>query len=340
MTSRDASRGARRLGAGSITLLIWVATLMAPALGFWSAPPALMPLRVTRGRAGHAVVPLRRFGGLRMADKVSRAACLQCWRMCVPAHKCYGVGCQSHVTLRRRAAAVVSKARMRVGWRVEIFSDVRLQVREAESSEDFEEILAEKPLVFVEMFATKCRKCYALMGKYSQLASAYESDEVAFIKVACDKAHDIAKKAEVSKTPTFQVYVHGKKVDELASFPSPALLTSVQATPVVVVLCHAVVLPGTASWRMQRAERLSCLHVGRWGAQGRREKSQNKSNRWFCSGRRRGAVVTTVGPRQERAGSLLPRRRVRTGTQRTQTRMGCLQILSRHTATAGMMAVR
>ena len=100
---------------------------------------------------------------------------------------------------------------------------VRTQVREAASSDDFEAMLTEKPLVFVELFATKCRKCYALMGKYSQLASTFESDEVAFIKVACDKVQGVAERAGVLKTPTFQVYVHGKKVDELASFPSPAL---------------------------------------------------------------------------------------------------------------------
>jgi thiol-disulfide isomerase/thioredoxin len=92
------------------------------------------------------------------------------------------------------------------------------QVLEVSSADDFEDLLQKKPLVFVELFATKCRKCYALMGKYSQLASTYENDEVAFIKVACDKVQGVAEKTGVSKTPTFQVYVHGEKVDELVIF--------------------------------------------------------------------------------------------------------------------------
>ena len=118
-----------------------------------------------------------------------------------------------------------------------------MQVREAVSPEDFEALLKDKPLVFVELYGTKCRKCYALMGKYSQLASNYESEKVAFIKVACDQVQGVAAKAGVSKTPTFQVYVHGQKVDELASPPSPCM--------------HA--MPATCRCRSCR---LAARHVG------------------------------------------------------------------------------
>ena len=63
-----------------------------------------------------------------------------------------------------------------------------LQVQEAKSSDDFEKTIQEKTLVFVELYATKCRKCYSLMGKYSQLASSHDGDDdVVFVKVACDK---------------------------------------------------------------------------------------------------------------------------------------------------------
>jgi thiol-disulfide isomerase/thioredoxin len=168
------------------------------------------------------------------------------------------------------------------------------QVREAGSPEDFEALLKDKPLVFVELYGTKCRKCYALMGKYSQLASSYESEKVAFIKVACDQVQGVAAKAGVSKTPTFQVYVHGQKVDELVSPPSPCMHA-----------CHASDLPlsflhtrSKACWHHSLPKHVwCCLCLRCRGEQDRPRKSQNKSNRWSCSGRRRVVRRALVGPR-------------------------------------------
>jgi len=214
-----------------------------------------------------------------------------------------------------------------------------MQVREAVSPEDFEALLKDKPLVFVELYGTKCRKCYALMGKYSQLASNYESEKVAFIKVACDQVQGVAAKAGVSKTPTFQVYVHGQKVDELASPPSPYMHA-----------CHASDFPlsflhtrSKACWHHSQSKHVCCCLCLRCrGEQDRPRKSQNKSNRWSCSGRRRVARRALVGPRRLRCKGVLVLKRalkwmpVWAGAGRTHF----LLLLRGHMENAEMKVVR
>mmetsp|Transcript_133768 Transcript_133768/g.198916 ORF Transcript_133768/g.198916 Transcript_133768/m.198916 type:complete len:234 (+) Transcript_133768:250-951(+) len=84
------------------------------------------------------------------------------------------------------------------------------------SEQDFDSALVEKKLVFVELYGSHCRKCFAVRGKFSNLAEQHAHPErVAFTQIACDKDTSIAKRVGVSKVPTFQVYLDGQKVDEL-----------------------------------------------------------------------------------------------------------------------------
>mmetsp|Transcript_3283 Transcript_3283/g.5290 ORF Transcript_3283/g.5290 Transcript_3283/m.5290 type:complete len:221 (+) Transcript_3283:690-1352(+) len=69
------------------------------------------------------------------------------------------------------------------------------------------------------------RKCFAVMGKFHELAKSHSQDKVAFAQVACDQVKEIAESAGVSKVPTFQVYLNGEKVDELVGEHSTSVLS-------------------------------------------------------------------------------------------------------------------
>jgi len=61
-------------------------------------------------------------------------------------------------------------------------------VQETSSSAGFDPALSDKPLVFVELYSTKCPVCFSLMGKYRSLAGDHAgNDDIVFIQVACDK---------------------------------------------------------------------------------------------------------------------------------------------------------
>jgi len=80
------------------------------------------------------------------------------------------------------------------------------QVQETTSSAGFEKALSDKPLVFVELYSTKCRKCFSLMGKYSSLAGDHAGDDdIVFVKVACDKVKVIIfpRFAQISEAVEF-----------------------------------------------------------------------------------------------------------------------------------------
>eukprot|EP00287_Rhodomonas_sp_CCMP768_P016013 CAMPEP_0196757684 /NCGR_PEP_ID=MMETSP1091-20130531/103792_1 /TAXON_ID=302021 /ORGANISM="Rhodomonas sp., Strain CCMP768" /LENGTH=216 /DNA_ID=CAMNT_0042106471 /DNA_START=568 /DNA_END=1218 /DNA_ORIENTATION=- len=95
-----------------------------------------------------------------------------------------------------------------------------------QSETDLDSALGAKRLVFVELYGSRCRKCFSVMGKFNLLAEQHTQPEtVAFTQIACDKVTNVAERVGVRKVPTFQVYLDGEKVDELVGLEAVPVVT-------------------------------------------------------------------------------------------------------------------
>uniref|UniRef100_A0A6U5CS21 Thioredoxin domain-containing protein n=1 Tax=Hemiselmis andersenii TaxID=464988 RepID=A0A6U5CS21_HEMAN len=90
------------------------------------------------------------------------------------------------------------------------------KVQHVKAEEHFQE-LTSKPLAVVALQASTCRKCHAVSGKFVSIANQYSKHhpEAVFAMVQLDKVKSVATLTGVKQTPTYMVFVDGKKVDEL-----------------------------------------------------------------------------------------------------------------------------
>lgn len=84
-------------------------------------------------------------------------------------------------------------------------------------SKDFNsEIMQEKNLVVLDLFATWCGPCKMVAPIIDELSS--EMADVKFLKMDVDDNGDIAEKYEVASIPTILVFKDGEVVDRVIGF--------------------------------------------------------------------------------------------------------------------------
>ncbi|KXN68705.1 thioredoxin-like protein [Conidiobolus coronatus NRRL 28638] len=86
-------------------------------------------------------------------------------------------------------------------------------VEALESSEEFQEIIAEEELVVIKFFATWCGPCKAVAKKFEALANEHTDFRV--IEVDVDEFPDVVEECEVTVMPTFKLFSNGEEVKEV-----------------------------------------------------------------------------------------------------------------------------
>jgi len=83
------------------------------------------------------------------------------------------------------------------------------------SKDEWNTILSEsksKP-VLVDFSATWCGPCRLISPVFAELSNKYT--EIVFLNIDVDDVPEVAEQCSIKAMPTFQVWVEGKKVDEL-----------------------------------------------------------------------------------------------------------------------------
>lgn len=90
------------------------------------------------------------------------------------------------------------------------------EIKEVESLQDFNSILAANQLVVADFFATWCPPCKALAPILHDIAADSQySGKVAFVKVDVDKLSDLASQYEIGGIPDVRIFFKGKQINKL-----------------------------------------------------------------------------------------------------------------------------
>jgi len=76
------------------------------------------------------------------------------------------------------------------------------------------ELSSSKTPILVDFTATWCGPCQRIAPYFTQLSAQYS--DITFLKVDVDQLKGTAQRCGVSSMPTFQVFVNGRKVDEMS----------------------------------------------------------------------------------------------------------------------------
>jgi len=86
------------------------------------------------------------------------------------------------------------------------------------TKEDFDKIIKEKEVVFVDFTASWCPPCKFIKPIYEEWAEKFkDNDKVKFVKVDVDKNDAVSREYGIKSMPTFKVFVSGKE-DESGGF--------------------------------------------------------------------------------------------------------------------------
>jgi len=87
-----------------------------------------------------------------------------------------------------------------------------------ESKEDFDKIIKEKEVVFVDFTASWCPPCKMIKPVFEEWAEKFkDNDKVKFVKVDVDECDAVAQEYAIKSMPTFKVFKSGKE-DENGGF--------------------------------------------------------------------------------------------------------------------------
>ena len=87
-------------------------------------------------------------------------------------------------------------------------------VQAIKNTDEFKQVIKDNKIVVVDFHATWCGPCKVIAPKYEFLEQNYGS-QAKFIKVDVDECQEVAQESGISAMPTFQLFVSGKKVEQL-----------------------------------------------------------------------------------------------------------------------------
>ncbi|KAL4217218.1 hypothetical protein ACF0H5_023670 [Mactra antiquata] len=86
-------------------------------------------------------------------------------------------------------------------------------VKVVETKAEFDEIMKCGKVVVVDFSADWCGPCKMIAPKFAAIAE--ENPDIVFIKVDVDQNADTASACSINCMPTFQIFVDGKRVEQL-----------------------------------------------------------------------------------------------------------------------------
>ena len=98
-------------------------------------------------------------------------------------------------------------------------------IEEIKNSSEFENIINNNEIVFVDFYATWCMPCKMMSGIIDEIAKEYQ--KVKFIKIDVDQNTELAIKYNVMSIPTIMIFEKGELIkrhtgymdkDELVQF--------------------------------------------------------------------------------------------------------------------------
>ena len=100
-------------------------------------------------------------------------------------------------------------------------------MQEIKSLSQFNKLKA-NPLLVIDFYAVWCGPCKVISPVFDKLAKPHESStSITFTKCDVDKAKDVAQACNITAMPTFQFFMHGKKVDEVKGADPQQLTTKI-----------------------------------------------------------------------------------------------------------------
>lgn len=92
------------------------------------------------------------------------------------------------------------------------------------TSENYEKVISENPIVLIDFFATWCGPCKMLAPVIEELAEE-ELENVAICKVDVDEENELASKYGIQSIPTIIVVKDGKAVRQAMGYrPKESLI--------------------------------------------------------------------------------------------------------------------
>jgi len=88
------------------------------------------------------------------------------------------------------------------------------KVVEIHNKDEFEEIVKNEPVVFVDFYADWCMPCKIMVPIIEDLAKEY-AGRVTFLKVNVDKNRELAYEFSIMSIPSFYIFKDSKLVERL-----------------------------------------------------------------------------------------------------------------------------
>ncbi len=96
------------------------------------------------------------------------------------------------------------------------------------NSKEFDALIASKPLVLVDFFATWCGPC-KMLAPVLEASAAKWGDKVHIVKVDVDQSNDLAMRFSIMSVPTMILFQNGKAVKQIQGYqPQAALEAALQ----------------------------------------------------------------------------------------------------------------